>query len=341
MRLRRFLFSRNDPYSRPGSSKGISKKHSTASASPRYPICFASIFGATLKTILDFSGVCTDKKSETVEALHDILQFLGPVGESIGCVAGEDQPHLINGLATHKVSHKQRKHLVECSSTEVGKHSWLARSGLKDVTMGVTAAVLVAHYVMAATGSDAAEVTANLARCTTNARSLLRTWDLSRASSMSMHKAALGAELRALERAAAAAKAAEKVAAATGLDRMTALHLQLSYMRSAAWPAGSACSSGPAHAAAIAKLASGDSIEQTEAIPCSMPSIPVLQLLRVEQRSDAAERDSGSELSSLASSSAASSIGSEDLTMESSIDPAIERDLALAVARMRSVSSIG
>ena len=338
MRLRRLIFSRNVPHSELASRKAITKRKKVpASARSRYPICFASIFGATLKTILDFSGVATDKKAETSAALHEMLQFLSPVCDAIGAVGGADQPHLVNGLATHRVSSKQRKFLAECGPAD--KSTWLHRSGLKDVTMGVTAAVLVAHYVMAATGCDAGEVTANLARCVNLARELLDTWNVSRFAALSMHKAALGAEIRALERARSAAKAAEQVAASTGLDRMTALQLQLSYMRSAAWPGGVVCSGGGGHLRVLAQLERGESIEQKGVdAPCSMPCMPVLQLLRGIGRDDGVANSSGSELSSLASSSAASSVGSEDLTVEA-LDPCEEIELVKAVERMRTVAA--
>lgn len=337
MRLRRLLFSRNDPYAQVAGSKGV-KKRNSASARSRYQVCFATIFGATLKTILDFSGVATDKKAETVAALHEMLQFLGPVGEIIGTVGGTDQPHLVNGLATHKVSRKQAKLFVECSSSSTGKNTWFTRSGLKDVTMGVTAGVLVAHYVMAATGCDALEVATNLAKCTDSARSLLSSWDVSRSAGLFMHKAALAAEIRALERARAASYAASKVAEATGLDRMTALHLQLSYMRSAAWPNGVCCGT-ERHAQVVSSLEKGDPIaHMTEEIPPCMPSMPVLQLLRCMEHGPVADHSSDSEFSSLASSSAASSIASDD-GVQSGIDSATQYELIAAVQRMRSVSA--
>jgi len=341
MRLRRLLFSRNDPYAHVANRKGVTKKRGTASARSRYPVCFATIFGATLKTILDFSGVCTDKKTETTSALHEMLQFLGPVGECIGTTGGIDQPHLVNGLATQRVSRKQSKYMPECT-TEVGKSSWFGRSGLKDVTMGVTAAVLVAHYVMAATGSDAGEVTTNLSKCVDNARSLLQTWDVSRIPGLSMHRAALQAETRALERARAASFAAEKVAASAGLDRLSGLHLQLSYMRSAAWPSLVSCD-GENHAWVVRNLSNGDSIDGTlEDEPHGMPSYPVLHLLRGVQHNGIADQSSGSEASSIGSSSAASSIASDDGVLDRrhvAVDPFMEREIAVAVERMRSVGT--
>lgn len=347
MRLRRLVFSRTvdgQTYRQMPRKAGVSKRRSTASAGarPRYPICFASIFGATLKTILDFSGVATDKKAETAGALHEMLQFLEPVSDAIGRVGGADQPHLVNGLATHRVSTKQRKLLAECDSAD--KNTWLARSGLKDVTMGVTAAVLVAHYVMAATGSDVAEVTANLTRCVELARALLNEWDVSQYNTLSMHKAALGAEIRALERARAAATAAGAVAKATGLDRMTSLQLQLSYMRNAAWPAGVLCTSGNAHDRTVEQLERNEPLQRVTAMPCGMPCIPVLQLLRCAQRRGDGVfhgSGSGSELSSLASSSAGSSVGSiesEDTVLDT-LSPYEEEELAMAVQRMRNVTA--
>lgn len=322
LRLRRLLFSRGRSAAREPSSKGVAKRRTgQSSGRSRYTLCFASIFGATLKTILDFSGVATDHKQETVAALHEMLQFLEPVSETVGTVDPGDQRHLVNGLATHKVALAQQKLMPECNDPR-DKNTWLHRSGLKHVTMGVTAAVLVAHYVMAATGCNAKAVTECLDACITNATTLLREWDLSRASSMSMHRAALQAERRALARASAAAKAAAVVASVTGLDRLSSLHLQLSYMRSAAWSPGS--SDAPRDEYSVAMGA------------------PVLGLLRCAQpNGDTLSHSSGSERSSLASSSAASSVASEDdVYMEAGIPDAVERELASAVERMRSIANV-
>ena len=332
MRIRRLLFLRNDAGKR---ASGISKGRKATSARSRLPICFSSIFGATLKTILDFSGIATEKKAETAEALHEMSHFLGPVGDAIGKIDGQDRPHLINGLATQQVSSKQRKLLVECAD-KTQKNSWFHRSGLKDVTMGVTAGVLVAHYVMAATGCDAAQVTSNLTQCVDVSRELLKRSNLSRFSSSSVHRAALAAEIRALERARASAKAAEAVAASTGLDRLTALHLQLSYMRNAAYPKGAVCCGGAPHEEAVRKLAAGASIARHELSQhCFLPSTPVLQLLHVVGREEDSI-NSGSDVSSKASSSSASSIGSYDL--DCFWDPQVERDVEEAVARMREMN---
>lgn len=347
MRIRRFLLLRkeNSGYARHGSvSGGIGKTRLAASGRSQHSLCFASIFGTTLKNILDFSGVATNKKAETVAALHEMLQYLGPVGDAVGSVAGPDQPHLVNGLATHKVSCKQSKLLPECScSGAADKNSWLRRTGLKNVTMGVTAAVLVAHYVMANTGSDPAEVTTNLGRCIGLARDLLDRWHISSIVKSSIHRAALGAEIRALERARAAARAAEAVALVTGLDRMTTLHLQLSYMRTAAWPSGTVCCAGPRHDRIIIKLRNGEPIADKEAADLQratpyLPSIPILQLLTCVARNDEIGSSSGSEISSVASS-AASSIGSEDLEA-STLDAQTEDELASAVAHMRTTHAL-
>ena len=321
LRLRRLLFSHSrQAAGREVASRGVSKRRTgQSSGRSRYTVCFASIFGATLKTILDFSGVATDHKQQTVAALHEMLQFLEPVSDSVGSLDDFDQQHLINGLATHRVSVAQQRLMPECNDSK-DRNTWLHRSGIKHVSMGVTAAVLVAHYVMAATGSDAKDVTECLDRCVADATVLLREWDLSRASSSAMHKAALHAERRALERAATAASAAVVVANATGLDRLSSLHLQLSYMRSAAW--------------------SPSTRQQCDCSVRSPVSTPILQLLRCAQPSDTHSLSSGSERSSFASSSAASSIASEDdVYIGSGVSPLTETELVRGIERMRSVAS--
>lgn len=240
MRLRRLVLSGAKGAANAATSRGITKRPS-AHVLRSIP-SFASIFGATLKSVLDFSGVATNQKRQTVNALRSMAQFFGPVSESIGRVGGADSPHLINGLAIHRVCKSQKKHMHEMHpSASHNQSSWFFRSGMKDVAVGVTAAVLVAHFVMSEAGRDADEVCDGLNRCTENARQILKAW-----STKTQHQAGIGlpalrAETRALERAAAAARAAARVAAAQGLSRTDSLHLQLNYMRGAAWPAGVAC----------------------------------------------------------------------------------------------------
>ena len=251
-------------------ASGLSSSNTeTASSSVKRPkydrpsVCFATTFGATLKTVLDFAGIGLERKRVVAEALDEMAAFMEPVSECIDKVGGEDQPHLVNGLATRTVGKKQARFLSECRETKL-KNSWLYKTGQANVTLGATAAVLVAHYVLAATGSDPVEVIENLTRSITTTRNLLDQWNTSRFSGDKLYMDALGSEIRALERARASAVAAERVASAQRLDRLTALHLQLVYMRRAAWPAGAQCEKGESHRDNLELLRNGHSIKTND-----------------------------------------------------------------------------
>lgn len=272
LKLRRFVFSTSGAPSasrkRQRCYEGVRTRDRSTSASSskkakydRKSICFATTFGATLKTVLDFTGISTEKKRVVAEALDEMAAFMSPVSESVDQISGDDRGHLINGLATRTVSRKQTTYLPECRVDQRMKNTWLYRSGQANVTLGATAAILVAHYVLAATGSQPNEVIDNLTRSITTTRNLLDQWNTSKFSGDKMYMDALGSEIRALERARASAVAAERIASAQNLDRLTALHLQLVYMRQAAWPAGAVCERGDSHKQNLELLRNGHSIK--------------------------------------------------------------------------------
>jgi hypothetical protein len=200
-----------------------------------------------LKTVLDFAGISVQRKKIVAEALDDMAAFLTPVSKCVAHISGADKGHLVNGLATRTVGRKQIKYLKECQYDKEMRKTWLYRSGQANITLGATAAILVAHYVLAVTGSQPKEVIDNLTRSIGLTRNLLDVWNTSVFSSDKMYTDALGAEIRALERARASAIAAEKISSSQKLDRLAALHLQLRYMREAAWPAHAVCEDGCAH----------------------------------------------------------------------------------------------
>ena len=210
-----------------------------------------AIFGATLKSVLDFSGVRA-AKSEVVAALRHVARFFEPTRWDAAAVGGTDRDHLLNGLMAHRVDRLQRRHLPE-SREPVGARTYLGRNGLKDVAVGVTAAVLVAHYLMSARGARAADVCAGMRIALERASALLEDWPLSDGHADAWHAGALRAEERALQRARSAAVAAAAAAQAQGLPNHAALALQFEWMRAAAWPRG-VCCDATTHAARCASL---------------------------------------------------------------------------------------
>jgi len=318
--------------------RGVSKRRVSASANSQRYVCFASCFGATLSTILDFSGIAINKKIETVNALHEIIQFLCPIAENIDTIGGDDQRQLFNGLATNRVSKKQSKNMTEC--TNLSKTSYFYRAGLKDVTIGVTAAVLVAHHVMSAVGEDAQTIHQSLDRCVENSSNILKNWNLSNMRGDEMHRAALHSELRALERTKAASMAAHRVARHAGLDHSSAFHLQMSYMRSAAWPRNVSCDDYY-HTYLLKQIEDGEHIGGTMSnhkspITCAIASTPILHTLCCGG-SSTSDCSGESDLSSLATLSTASSIASDD-TYEVDDSFYCRESLVLAVERMRTTT---
>lgn len=334
LRVRRFLFSSKGKYQqlprfkrcregmrkrvRPSSSGKRSYRpartydgSSEPVVDPRHTICFATTFGATLRTLLEFAGVDPARGDQVTAAMDDIADFFSSVKSNVEQVTGGDREHLINGLATQRVSKRQCATLPECVIDQRLRRSWLYKSGQSNVAFGATAAILVAHYVLAVTGSQPEEVIQNLTRSINVTRELLREWSTSSFNNVKMYTQALGAEIRALERARAAATAASEVAATQKLDRLSALHLQLSYMKAAAWPAKAVCQAGASHDANLEKLRAGASIEQQKPptfLPPSAQSLCLLNRDLSELDDDASEFGSGDSVSADSVYSASSAV---------------------------------
>lgn len=310
MKLRRFVQATKGPYqsivkqaksregvrhrcraksSGPGSRyhRDLVRKHSTIKDEStgeeyddRRSVCFATTFGATLRTVLDFAGIDSKKKQEVAEALDDMASFFSPVAVSAEQISGEDRDHLLSGLATHRVDRRQSVLLSECEVDKALRKTWLYKSGQANVTLGATAAILVSHYVLAVTGSNPADIITNLTRSINKTRSVLNSWDISDFAHSKLHMDALGAEIRALERARASAVAAERIAREACLDRLSALHLQLGFMRRAAWPANAVCQKGESHIENLKRLEEGASIADPNLVPLPLTSsLKALSLL--------------------------------------------------------------
>lgn len=216
------------------SKNGVRKRRPSA-AEARLSASIGAIFGATLKSVLEFAGV-PPTKADSVRALRCLTRFFEPAADAMASVSGADRQHLANGLAAHRVASKQRRMLPECAEPQAAR-SYLGRNSLKDVAFGATAAVLVAHYVMSERGVDAAAVAESLQRATAHVDELLRQWPVGGSSSGD----ALRAEARAMARVRAAAVAAASLAAAQQLPRGEALRLQFEWIKAAAWPRGAVC----------------------------------------------------------------------------------------------------
>jgi hypothetical protein len=298
------------------SSNGIRKQRTSVKAA-RLTSSVGTIFGSTLKSVLDYAGVAPSK-GQSLQALRHLVRFLSPAATAVASVDGDDRLHLANGLGVHRVCGKQARLLPEAQESQM-QRSFLGRNGLRDIAFGATAAVLTSHYIMSALGADAATVADNLQKSAKRIDELLGQWPVAGAtvSAGSSHIYSLRAEARAIRRARAAAVAAVAMANAQNLPKHAALHLQFEWMRAAAWPRGTACDAD-SHATLCGQIASGERVGDPEAEPLPLPALPLSALQSCTAAwldgglGDDSSEDGASSRSGSWASSAASSYGSAD-----------------------------
>jgi hypothetical protein len=294
----------------------VSGKVSSTRAGRSATAAAGVVFGSTLKSLLQYAGVSLDKGA-TKRALRAISRFVEPVTSAISRMQG-DREHLACGLLSLHVVPAQCRQLAESHEPEKAR-SYLARVGLKDVAVGVTIGVLVAHYVAAQSGADAEDIARALDEATANAEEHLENWRF--CSEAEQHSAesvaALCAEARALARARAGARAAVRQAQMAGLDHAAALRLQLEAMRHAVFPPGVRCDAA-SHADLCETIASGKLVGDGAArahemvAPVPLSAIPSATWMSGSDcESDAASVSASSCSSRSSCSSAASSAASE------------------------------
>ena len=277
-----------------------------------------AIFGATLKSVLEYAGV-RPAKAEVVAALRHVLRFFEPTRDDAARVRGADRDHLLNGLLAHRVSNAQRRHLPE-SHEPAGARSYLGRNGLKDVAVGATAAVLAAHHLMSARGARADELVDGLQRALDRVSELLEVWSVGSGTADAWHLEALRAEERALQRSRSAAVAATAVARARALPPHAALALRLEWMRAAAWPRGVACDAAThavlcdtlaTHGAAAA-VDGGDPAMAPPPLALPLSALPPSAWLGSASDAGSGSSSDGSRSDATSLASSASSVGSVD-----------------------------
>lgn len=310
LRLRRLVLSTGR---RTRSVAGVHKPRKSRAASRLTP-SVGAIFGATLKSVLDFSGV-RPRKRDLIDALQHLARFLAPTRDAVASATGADRAHLANGLMSEFVASAQRRRLEECRESQE-ERSYLGRNGLNGVAVGATAAVLAAHHIMHVRGVlDAEGVRASLVDSLARVDALLANWPVATAHDDEWHVQALRAEARAVGRVRAVAVAATEAATTQRLDGAGALQLQLEWMRRAAWPRGARVDAA-SHVLACEALARGEALGGGEPLmPPPLRTVPLAALPASVWISSAASEASSSsdgtrsEAGSIASS--ASSVGSE------------------------------
>ena len=256
------------------SSNGIRKSRREALA------CGASasvgtVFGATLKSIFEFAGVETTRVP-SVRAMEQLVHFLAPARAQMPRVGGADRAHLASGLGSSCVHNKQKRHLRECIEPQAAR-SYLGRNGLKDVAFGATAAILAAHHIMRARGTEAEDVVACLDASTQSVDALLQGWSVGevRREQWECTFKALHAEQRAIARARCAAVAARATIAAELLPVDDGLRLCLDWMRASAWPADTTCEAD-GHYSICERIARRECIRDRDgAIASMLPPVAV------------------------------------------------------------------
>ena len=294
------------------------------------------VFGSTLKSVLQYAGVPLEKR-QTRRALRQIARFLDPVAAAVCRIEGDREPLACGLLALHVVP-AQCRALAE-SREPAGGRSYIGRAGVKDVAVGVTVAVLAAHYVAAHSGANVETIATALDNAVSNARWHLQNWRHLSGSGEHMHvsAAALRAEVRALDRARAGAHAAVRQAQLAGLDQVAALRLQLETMRQAVFPPGVRCDAN-SHAALCDAIAKGSPVgdaavdSQTLQAPVPLSAIPCDMWMQCGDDGSDAGSASVSSASSVASSFSSGQSDSGDGVLGMSVESNI--DLASVVSSM-------
>lgn len=250
------------------------------------------VVGATLRSVLQFAGV--DVSRSCARQVRHLVRFFEPVVGAVSRVEG-DREVLASGLACHRVLREQRRHMAEARDAGGAvRKPWLSRKGLKNVAMGVTASVLVAHHIAAQEGADAETIASGLGECCEHAEAALHRWNVTDASDRGVSIEVLRAEARALGRARAAFTAAAEHAREHRLDRADALRLQLETMRRAAWPAGERCDA-ESHDELCARIATGLPLGNN-AMPSPMPASASVPLSAIPAEAWLEDGSGGSEV---------------------------------------------
>lgn len=319
LRLRRLVLSTS---SRPRSAAGVRKQRPSRTAR-RLTHSVGAIFGATLRSVLDFSGTSM-RKRDVVNALQHAARFLAPTKDAVYSETGTDRVHLSNGLMSQFVATAQRRKLDECHESQSAR-TYLGRSGLNGISVGATASVLVAHYVMSARGDpDPAGVLVSLTDSLARVDAILSNWVVTTNRDDEWHMEALRAETRAVGRARAVAVAVAEEARAQRLSASSTLLLQFEWMRNAVWPRDAHVDAST-HVLACQALGRGEALGRGGALPSIVPPPPAPPLLTLPlaalppsvwicsaaSSASSSSGDSRSESGSIASSVSLSSMNSD------------------------------
>jgi hypothetical protein len=202
------------------------------------------VFGCTLGNLMHYcrrpqkakakhhaTRLAPDKATTPLlAAIGAMRRVLTPGGRAVAKATGPDVPHLVRGLACHRVLQTQGRRLRELKRAPAIDHR-VAHVG---IVVGISAAILVAYECMAMDPADCDGLDAQLVACLRDTQVALVGWSLPDIYDQAMFEAR-DAEVRALERARIGVARAQE---AIGLEPPAAMRLVLDCYRRALWPAG-------------------------------------------------------------------------------------------------------
>ena len=263
-----------------------------------------TVFGCTLGNLVHHARGTKHSIATVVKCLRKVL---GPAGRAAASCTGHDCPHLIRGMACHRVLRAQYSRMREMKRCDPIS-TRIAHPG---VVLGLSAALLVAFEVMNIEGEDSIGLGAQLQACLRDAQAALDCWRLPDNSDRHMF-GAWQAERRAIERARVGVARGQMMGHA--LTDTESMRLLLDCYRRALWPEGEELSEDT-HGLLLQRIKSGelvdlerDTLVQGAGAPgvASLAALPVL----AEDRPEGSSGDSAS-VSGASSHSSAWSVYSE------------------------------
>ena len=209
-----------------------------------------TVFGCTLGNLVQHSRGCKHSIANVIKCMRRVL---APGGRAAASCSGEDVPHLIRGMACHRVLKAQYSRMREMKRCDAIS----TRVAHPGVVIGLSAALLIAFEAMAMDPEDAPGLGAQLQACLRDAHAVLEAWRLPDISDSHMAAAHL-AERRAIERARVGVARAQ--IAGQALSSVDSIRLQLDAYRRAVWPPGEKLDEEN-HGALIERIKSGELVD--------------------------------------------------------------------------------
>ena len=189
------------------------------------------LFGCTMGNLMTYAR---GHKHSLKVARNRMELVLEPVCEAMTYITGDDQPYLVRGLGYHRVVGNLASRLPELRQCFEISDRGSKRRAHTAVAYGAVMSLLIVFAILSAAPLDEELLEPVLEPACVDMHSALRNWH----SRGHMDYGAIGAEVRAAQRALHAVRLARRRAQTAGLGSGESLRMQLSFYRRAAWPAG-------------------------------------------------------------------------------------------------------